>query len=177
MRILEALANAKMPVYLRKIIWDYFRDRVVFAKTASGTVQKVMTCGVLQGSVLGVLQGSVLGPLLWNIAFDDILKEEVPPGVNIICYSDDTLVVTTENDVSTLEQKVNTALEAMTHWIESAGLNLAIAKKTEAVLFTHRCWFSPPSFHLKGEQKRLCTALKYLGLWFDGKLTFKEHAK
>ncbi len=34
-----------------------------------------------------------------------------------------------------------------------------------------------PSFHLKGEQKRLCTALKYLGLWFDGKLTFKEHAK
>ncbi len=24
---------------------------------------------------------------------------------------------------------------------------------------------------------RLCTALKHLGLWFDGMLTFKEHAK
>ncbi len=24
---------------------------------------------------------------------------------------------------------------------------------------------------------RLCTALKYLGLWFDVKLAFKEHAK
>ncbi len=35
----------------------------------------------------------------------------------------------------------------------------------------------PPSFCLKGEQTRLCRALKYLGLWFDGKLTFKEHAK
>ncbi len=47
---------------------------------------KDMTCGVPQGSVLR--------PLLWNIASDDILKEEVPPGVTIICYTDDTLVVT-----------------------------------------------------------------------------------
>ncbi len=28
-----------------------------------------------------------------------------------------------------------------------------------------------------GEQISLCTVLKYLGWWFDGKLTFKEHAK
>ncbi len=39
-------------------------------------------------------QGSVLGPLLWNITFDNILKEEVPPVVSVICYTDDTLVVT-----------------------------------------------------------------------------------
>ncbi len=85
-------------------------------------------------------------------------------------------MVMAEKDIPTLEWKVNTTLEAMTRWIESARLNLATAK-TEAVLFTRRCWFSPPSFRLKGEQIRLCTALKYLGLWFDSKLTFKEHAK
>ncbi len=72
MRILEALANAKVLVYLRNIIRDYFRDRVVFAQMASGTIRKEMTCGVPQGSVLGLL--------LWNIAFDNILKEEVLPG-------------------------------------------------------------------------------------------------
>ncbi len=45
--------------------------------------------------------------------------------------------------------------------------------------FCYQPWISclPPSFRLKGEQIRLCTALRYLGLWFDGKLTFKEHAK
>ncbi len=85
-------------------------------------------------------------------------------------------MVTVESDIPTLERKVNTTLEAMTRWIESAGLNLA-TMKAEAVLFTCHRWFSPLSFHLKGEQIRLCTALKYFGLWFDGKLTFKEHAK
>ncbi len=44
-----------------------------------------------------------------------------------------------------------------------------------AVYMLHQ--FSPSSFRLKEEQIMLCTALKYLGLWFDGKLTFKEHAK
>ncbi len=38
MRILEALANAKVPVHSRNIIRDYFRDWVVFVQTASGTV-------------------------------------------------------------------------------------------------------------------------------------------
>ncbi len=77
------LSVGKVPVYLRNIIRDYFRDWVVFVQTASDKVRKEMTCGVPQGSVLE--------PLLWNIAFDDILKEEVPPGVNVICYTDDTL--------------------------------------------------------------------------------------
>ncbi len=64
----------------------------------------------------------------------------------------------------------------MIYWTESAGLNLA-TMKVAVVLFTCRCPFSPPSFHLKGEEMKLCTVLKFLGVWFDGKLTFKEHAK
>ncbi len=165
MRILEALLNAKVPVYLCNIIPDDFRNWVVFTQTASGMVKKEITCGVLQGSVLR--------PLLWNIAFDDILKEKVPPEVSIICYTDDTLVVVTEDDTPMLQRKVNTIPEAMTHWIESARLSLATTK-TEAVLFTHHHQFGTPSFCLKWEHIRLCTSLKYLGLWFDRKLTFKS---
>ncbi len=62
-RILEALVNAKVPVYLHNIIQDYLQDRVVFAQTASDMVRKEMTCGIPQGSVLR--------PLLWNITFEN----------------------------------------------------------------------------------------------------------
>ncbi len=71
----------------------------------------------------------------------------------------ESLVVTTEDNIPMLKQKVNTALEAMTSWIESAGLSLATTK-TEMVLFTRHHRFSPPSIHLKGKQRRLCTAVK-----------------
>ncbi len=157
------LENAKVPVYLRSIIWDYFCDHVAFAQTP-GMIRKEMT--------YGVPQRSVLRPLIWNITFDDILKEDVPPGVSIIFNDDYTLMVIMEDYIPTLEKKVNTALEAMTCWIESVGLNLVTAK-TEVVLFMCHNWFSP----LKKEYIGLCTALKYLGLWFNEKVTFKEHAK
>ncbi len=75
--IMEVLENAKLPVYLHNIIWIYFWNWLVLAQTASGMKRKVMTCSVPQGSVLG--------PLLWNIAFDDILNKGVPPSVSIIC--------------------------------------------------------------------------------------------
>ncbi len=104
------------------------------AQTASGMVRKEITCEVPQGSVVG--------PLLWNIVFDDIQKEEAPPGVSIICYTDDSLLVIAEDDIPMLERKVNTALEAMTCWIGSARLSLA-TKTMEVVLFTSHCWFAP----------------------------------
>ncbi len=95
MLILEALVNATVPVYLRNIIRDYLPDWVVFAETASSVVRKEMTGGVLQGSVHG--------PLLWSIAFDDILKNEVLPAVSVVYYAGDTLVVTAKDDIAMLE--------------------------------------------------------------------------
>ncbi len=54
-------------------------------------------------------------------------------------------MIMAEDDISMLERKANTALEAMTHWIELAGLGLATTKM-EAGLFTlSSIKFLPPS--------------------------------
>lgn len=68
------------------------------------------------------------------------------------------------------------ALEAMTRWIESIGLDLA-TQRIEAVLFGHCCWLNTISVHLKREVIALCTVVEYFGLRFDGKLSFKTQVK
>ncbi len=97
----------------------------------------------------GVPQRSVLRPLFWNTAFDNILKEYFLPRACIICYADDTLVLMALDGMPILEQKINIALDAMTHWIESAGLNIPTTK-TKVVLFIRHRGFSPLSFRLRG---------------------------
>ncbi len=51
-----------------------------------------------------------LGPLLWNIILGDILKMDIPQGVNIIRYTDNTLLVTAEDNIHMLQWKVTLLL-------------------------------------------------------------------
>ncbi len=92
------------------------------------------------------------------------------------CFADDTLVVMAGDKIPMLKQKVILTLEVTTRWIKLARPSLATTK-TKAVLSTHCHWFSLSSFGLKGEEILLCTALKYLGFWFNRELIFKKHAK
>ncbi len=119
---------------------------------------------IRKGMTWGVLQGSVLGPRLRNIAFDGILKEDAPPGVGIMA----------EDNTSMLVWKVNIALGAMTHWIGSA--KSSNHKDGSDIVYT-QLLVQQPSFCLKGKETKLCTVPKYLGLEFDEKLTFTEHAR
>ena len=165
-RIIEALEKAKVPVYLQKITRSYLDCRFIEAETSAGTVSRKVTCGVPQGSVYG--------PPLWNVGFDPILRLKLPAGVQLICYADDTLVVCTGETVAEVESRVNQVLEALTSWIESAKMKLAV-EKTEAVLFTRRRKYDLPVFRLGGVEVKIGHCLKYLGIWFDGKLSFREH--
>jgi len=51
-----------------------------------------------------------MGPTLWNIAFNDVFKVELPPGVQLICYAGDTLVVGCADTIAEVECRFNQAL-------------------------------------------------------------------
>jgi len=103
--------------------------------------------------------------------FDAILRLKLLLGAQLIYYIDDTLVVCWAKTVAEVESRVNQVPETLTTWIELAGLKLA-AEETEAVLSTKHRKLIPSIFQQEEVEVR---CLKYLGLWFDGKFSFRKH--
>ena len=158
-----------LPPYLVAIIRDYFRDRKLEFLDKEGLQQRRdMSCGVPQGSVLG--------PLLWNVAYDKVLRAALPPGCHVVCYADDTLVVaggtTWERAVGT----ANVAVACVVGSIKELGLRVAPAK-SEALFFHDGKSGVPPQAHIEVDDVRIPVrpTIKYLGLTVDGRWGFVEH--
>lgn len=75
------------------------------------------------------------------------------------------LVMCDGGTTNEVEQNMNLTLKELT---------CVVAHKTEVVLFTTRGYYNTLSFLLKDVEIRLCTTLKYLQLWVNGKLSFHE---
>jgi hypothetical protein len=68
-------------------VWDYFRDRTLTYTDRAEVRQR-------RGVYCSVPQGSVLDSLLWDIGYDAVLRTGLPPGSSVVCYADDTFVLT-----------------------------------------------------------------------------------
>ncbi|XP_025163393.1 uncharacterized protein LOC112590593 [Harpegnathos saltator] len=126
----RVLEYHEVPVYLQRILSAYFRDKDL-AYSGRGGIQG------WRRMERGVLQGSVLGPLLWNIAFDRVLRFPLPLGAHAVCYADDTLVLAEGENWGEARLRAETALSSVVGTIRDLGLKVA-TQKTQAMLFHRR---------------------------------------
>jgi hypothetical protein len=111
----------------------------------------------------GVPQGSVLGPILLIAAYDSVLRCPMPPGTDMVCYADDTLV---------------TAVACAVRAIRRLGLNVSPTKSEALGFFDHRTRGAPPPelcVDIDGEEVPLNSQMRYLGLTIDSGWTFGPH--
>ena len=69
----------------------------------------------------GVPQGSILGPLLYLIYVNDISKST---NAHILSFADDTSLVISDTDISTLYQRANVEMNNLSEWFCANGLSL-----------------------------------------------------
>ena len=165
--ILDALLEKQVPRYIVRIIRDYLRDRSITFQTEEGQLQKDLSSGAPQGSVLG--------PPMWNLMYDGLLRIELPEGVIMLGFADDIALVARARTSAKVQEMMNDALERTASWLDRAGLEVAV-HKTELVVFTSK-YEAPPAIELRGTQLVPSNTIKYLGLQIDRRLTFLPHVR
>lgn len=168
--IREALVYHQIPPYLRGIVGAYLQNRhITYVGRNAEVHQRAVYCGVPQGSVLG--------PLLWNLAYDAVLRIDLPDGVHVVCYADDTLVLANGENFTETTRLAEMGVACVVRKIHALGLQVA-PHKTEALWFHRLPWGKePPNTMIRvGDvDVSVGTHLKYLGLFLDGRWKFREH--
>lgn len=157
--IRRALDRRGFPGYLKKIIGSYLSDRRITWEGRDGK----RYCRKVER---GVPQGSALGPLLWNIAYDSVLKMSTPANCEVICYADETLVVVGGRSIEEAMDRASITTNMIARKLKWMGLQVA-GKKTEAIRFRRngeRRVKREKVVSIENTRVKLGTSLNYLGM-------------
>ncbi len=169
--VLEQLTQYQVPPYLRRMIVSYFSDRHVTYNGAVRTLER------------GCPQGSVLGPLLWNVAYNEVLAMACGPFSSAICYADDTLLIIAADTETDLSERTRAITSTLIQSLAVRGLELNV-RKTEALLFDDRTGFdrmqetsssSAPHIWVGNTRVKPAHSMKYLGVILDDEFTWGPH--
>ena len=125
----------------------------------------------------GVPQGSTLGPLLFLIYINDF------PQASKFCtrlFANDTVLTLSNNCERELNNSFNLEIVKIDHWMKINKLSLNYTK-IKFMLFRHKLKIMPIPYQHQitiGEPKlEQVEQIKYLGVIFDEKLSWKAHFK
>ena len=125
----------------------------------------------------GVPQGGVLSATLFLIYMASCPRP-VTPSTKISQYADDTALWTTEKCPQKAAALLQTALLELADWCGKWKIRLN-PDKTQIILFTKRR-VKPthlPTITLAGTPLAWSSSVKFLGIYFDKRLTWSDHVK
>ncbi|XP_064090796.1 uncharacterized protein LOC135204571 [Macrobrachium nipponense] len=122
----------------------------------------------------GVPQGSVLSVTCFAIAIDNIMKSVSAP-VRASLFVDDFAIYVTTYDAVSACNYLKKVINVISKWVDEHGSRFS-SSKSMAVLFT-RCTRNEtiPNLKLKDCLIPYQNEVKFLGLIFDSKLTWRSH--
>ena len=161
----------KLDLYgLRGVCNDWFRDylRKLICRLTTNT-------GITRSGIFdityGTAQGSCLSPLLCILFCNDI--QLLPTYSKIILFADDTTLLYSHKNLKFLKYALEHDMALLSNWYRANKLSLNI-HKTVLLKF----WPEGKSFDINIEGIPLINDhhVKFLGVWLDDCLTWKEHS-
>ena len=145
---------------------SYLRDRQSYVRigNASSSIQTIN---------IGVPQGSILGPILFLVYINDL--PNVSRIFNTCFFADDTTFSNSDCNSDNLAQSTNSELDKVFEWTLANRLTINV-EKTEIILFSNRNFdYEVNPIKLNHETLNFSNCCKFLGVFIDSKLTFKDH--
>jgi len=167
---------------IRGISWQWFKSYLANRK------QRVKINDSFSDFVeigRGVPQGSILGPLLFLIFINDLCNLHLHS--KIISYADDTVLLFSCDDLTTLKYQIENDLQKVNNWFLVNDLQLNL-NKTKYMFFSlnNSDFVLMPKFHVMScssfsscscHTLQQTKSIKYLGLHIDSDLKWKTHIK
>jgi Reverse transcriptase (RNA-dependent DNA polymerase)/Endonuclease-reverse transcriptase/RNase H len=168
--LLKSLIDLKTPLYLCKIIANFLSKRNISMTYAQGFASKFLSLSVPQGAVLSpILWKIFLNPLLLHLANIKVLKK--------FFWADDGLlsIPYTKNNLQQLHSQLLHVFQILHEWCfqNKASINVTPGKTNLVCFQTHtlvNIQINTPFGPVTSTD-----SLKFLGVTFDCKLTFKQH--
>jgi hypothetical protein len=119
----------------------------------------------------GVPQGSVLAPVLYSLYINDA---PAAPGIRLALFADDTCVYATEKHEGRVLSKLQRGLTAVGSWCQRWNMKINEGK-TQAIYFSKRGRMHGDDLQLNGQNIPFVNCVKYLGVIFDRRMTWRLH--
>ena len=157
--------RGRMPLYIKEFLTDR-RFKVRMEETYSENFSQEE----------GVPQGSVLSVTLFTIKINQ-LRGVLPndSGMHTSLYVDDFQMGYSGTDINLIQRRLQQYINTIEKWTEDNGFSFSL-DKTKAVLFSQQAGIQlRPDLLLYGQKIKYEESVKFLGLIFDSKLTWRAH--
>ena len=154
---------------LPTFISNFLSDRIF--KVRIGT-----TLSDLHKQEMGVPQGSILSPLLFNIKINKIVNS-TKQTIDKSLFVDDFAVCAKGKNLNSIERQLQLSINAIQKWVSENGFKFS-SSKTECIHFHRKRGLQKaPDLKLDNVNIKVTDKVKFLGIYFDSKLTFLPHIK
>jgi len=166
--ILHGLKELSCPRTSYNFSKGYFSHRIAAMTTDNVSIKRRVTNGCPQYSCCG--------PGFWNVLYNSLLNLDLTSHSKAIAFADDLVILTRGDTVVEAENYMNLEVRKILEWAINNKLKFN-ENKSKVILMSRRRRREKNGIEIYVNNKILkqVNSLKYLGIIFNSKLTFRNH--